>query len=739
MFVPGNCRGADDAPAKSTCGKVRLRRTFCQNLAEWKSVNGKTKMKRREFLGTLIATGGVWLANAPGTKSTDLLQPSDTRGPEVKRVLVVFKCHFDAGFIDTQAAVVRRYFDEYFPKAIETAELLNRSGAQRYMWTTGSWLLYEYLEQANTEQRKKMEQAIHSGFIAWHALPFTWQTELMDPTLISGALGLSQSLDRRFGYKTTGAKMTDVPGHTRGIVAPLAANGVTFLDIGVNDASRPAILPSLFRWKDGTGASLMVMYHPGYGAVTVVPNSGLAIAIVVRDDNSGPHTPEEIAKTYADLKKRFANAEIVATNLSTVANEVAKHANALPVVMQEIGDTWIHGIASDPVKVARYREVCRLRQKWIHEGQLQAGDATDVQLLRYLLLEAEHTWGTDTKTWLDFDNYIPMDLEKMLDTKYYMVVESSWNEKRRNLFLGIATLPASLQQEATTALALLEGRRPQSLKQPLPPSYELETAHFLFGLDKNTGAIQKLHRRDTGRDWASAEHPLGLFSYQTLSQEDYARFFHDYVISDADWAKKDFGKPNIERFGARSQVWKPAMIQCEMDEDSLGHRICAQLEIQDPDAIASGRAAFPRKIFIEYVLPKSKPAIEVNVSWFGKEPTRLPEALWLSFNPIVTDAKGWTMQKTGQEISPFDVVDCGNRHMHAVSDRVSYKDGTSGLSFVTLDAPLVALGRQSPLNFSRAEASFDGGIHFNLFNNAWGTNYIMWYGEDMRFRFAIEA
>jgi hypothetical protein len=30
-------------------------------------------------------------------------------------------------------------------------------------------------------------------------------------------------------------------------------------------------------------------------------------------------------------------------------------------------------------------------------------------------------------------------------------------------------------------------------------------------------------------------------------------------------------------------------------------------------------------------------------------------------------------------------------------------------------------------------------VHCNLFNNAWGTNYIMWYGEDMRFRFVIRA
>ena len=31
------------------------------------------------------------------------------------------------------------------------------------------------------------------------------------------------------------------------------------------------------------------------------------------------------------------------------------------------------------------------------------------------------------------------------------------------------------------------------------------------------------------------------------------------------------------------------------------------------------------------------------------------------------------------------------------------------------------------------------GIHFSLFTNAWGTNYIQWFGEDMRFRFVLRA
>ena len=55
--------------------------------------------------------------------------------------------------------------------------------------------------------------------------------------MIPGSLEISKSLDGRFGSATTGAKMTDVPGHTRGLIAPLAEHGVKLLHIGVNGGS----------------------------------------------------------------------------------------------------------------------------------------------------------------------------------------------------------------------------------------------------------------------------------------------------------------------------------------------------------------------------------------------------------------------------------------------------------------------------------------------------------------------
>jgi hypothetical protein len=216
-------------------------------------------MRRRNFVRNLLAAGALPKL-IPGTALAAQATEAPAPDPAVKRVLVMFKCHLDVGFVDTQANIIKKYFEVYFPRAIETAAAIRREGNDRYIWTTGSWLIYQYLERPMA-RRQQMEQAIAAGDLAWHALPFTWQTELMDRSLISGALGLSRSLDQRFGRTTTGAKMTDVPGHTRALIGPLADHGVKFLDIGVNSASTPPDVAPVFLWKDAAGNSLVMMYH----------------------------------------------------------------------------------------------------------------------------------------------------------------------------------------------------------------------------------------------------------------------------------------------------------------------------------------------------------------------------------------------------------------------------------------------------------------------------------------------
>jgi hypothetical protein len=55
----------------------------------------------------------------------------------------------------------------------------------------------------------------------------------------------------------------------------------------------------------------------------------------------------------------------------------------------------------------------------------------------------------------------------------------------------------------------------------------------------------------------------------------------------------------------------------------------------------------------------------------------------------------------------------------------------------SLDAPLVAPGERSLLNFTNDQPDMAKGIHFCLYNNLWGTNFPMWSEEDCKFRFRL--
>ena len=86
-------------------------------------------MQRRKFIKSVLGSALLW--KAPALLALRGPSKPPAPDPEVKRVLVMFKCHFDAGFVDTQTAVVRRYFKEYFPRAMDLASQLRQSGSHR--------------------------------------------------------------------------------------------------------------------------------------------------------------------------------------------------------------------------------------------------------------------------------------------------------------------------------------------------------------------------------------------------------------------------------------------------------------------------------------------------------------------------------------------------------------------------------------------------------------------------------
>jgi hypothetical protein len=689
----------------------------------------------------------------------------------VKTVYVLYKCHLDVGFTDTEQGVIRTYFNDYFPRAMEIAEKLRQSGGEeRYVWTVAAWLLYEYLEQATAEQRRRMEKAIADGDFAWHAMPFTWNSEMLDSSLISSALKLSASLNRRFGKKTIAGKLTDVPCHTRGIVMPLANAGIRFLDIGDNagckapevpfmngdgatlsqpskDAQGAEVDPHayLFNWRDPTvptdeAAEIMVLYHPfDYGSTVAFPGTDIAMSIRVRGDNSGPHTVEEIKDSYRQLHSLYPGARIIPTNLSVIAEALEPVRSRLPVVTKEMGDTWIYGVGSDPGKVARYRELCRLRQEWLSGGNFKLGDATDLAMTRKLILAPEHNWGLSVGQYLQHPEvYSPAELATARSKlPGFKKVDAEWEAKRADMDRAVAVLPPRLREEAEKRLAGIVPKPPHTEGlAPLAPGTEIQATHFILGLDAATGAIQRFQDRKTGREWASAQHPLASFRYQTFTSADFARFNKAYNTRPMGY---DFSKPGLEKYPVQSRTWQPSLKEAWVGEDAAGHRIVLELRMPQAEPALAGLVSWPERLTMEILLPEAEPAVHITLQCFNKRANRLSEAMWLSFSPIAPEEDGWRLVKVGQPVSPQDVIPDGGLHLHAVTRDVIYRDAQGTFTLETLDAPLVSPGQRGLLVFDSQLPKMCEGIHVNLYNNLWGTAFPQWYGDDMRFRFLIRA
>ncbi|MCU1355680.1 MAG: hypothetical protein JWM89_1098 [Acidimicrobiales bacterium] len=680
-------------------------------------------------------------------------------------VHVVAKTHLDLGFTALAAEVERRYLTDFFPRAVAVAqELIDRGGSERLIWTTGSWILDRALgceatedggaagDAGDADRDTPLADAVAAGHLAWHALPLTTHTELMDADLVRSGLAISRDLDARFGRTTTAAKMTDVPGHTRALVPLLAEAGVTFLHIGVNPAWPVPDVPPVFRWRSPDGAEVTLGYQSGgYGGEVVVPGCPEVLAFLHTGDNLGPPTAQGVIEAHAALQARHPRAEVRASTLDAFARALAASgAQAdLPVVTAEIGDPWIFGCASDPQKVAGYREVLRDLERGDRTGRLTSEALRSVR--RELLLVAEHTWGLDQKEALpDREHWDLPGLAEIRATAAGRRFEASWAEQRAYVDCAIAIEGPERQARKRDPV---RGPAPSShLADPVPEDGIVRSARWEIGLDQETGALTYLVDRVSGRVLADAGHPLGLVSYQSFDEADYERFHAGLSPAPDDewWARWDNTKPGIDAAGARSGRWPSRLVDARYGLHDDGSRLSLAVRLAFDDAELVGLGAPPEVwttwswsddgIDVAHLDGASVPAeIEATVRWAAKPASRLPEALWCSFVPVVAEPERWTMDKLGQRVSPLDVVRRGGRSLHGVGEGVHY-DGPDGpLVLRTPDAPLVAPGAPNLLDADPPVPDLAGGWHVLLHDNCWGTNFPMWNEGPAAFGFTLST
>jgi hypothetical protein len=652
-----------------------------------------------------------------------------TGDTSIQRVVMTWKNHLDVGFTASEAKVVHDASRWHLPTAAALAQRLRQADGQaRFCWTVPSWLAWHALETLEGAQLAAVEAGFAAGDLAWHGLPFTCHSELMDAGLAAWGLSLSQRLDARFGRRTRCAKQTDVPGHSLGLVGPLADAGIEVLHIGVNWMSAMPDVPPAFRWRDATGREVVVIYEGGYGDVARIPGDPAALLWQMVGDNMEVPSEADVRAAWTAAAKRFPGAVLSAGRMDDWAgDDLRARAASLPVVTGEIGDSWIHGTGTDPWKTQRLRTLLRLRRRWQAEGRFIPGSPGWDGFHAHLLLVAEHTWGVSmaAHTWHDERHWDNAAFARIRQRGCWRVAEASWQEQRDHIEAAIGALAPDLAREAEAACAgLAPGLRATAASRPAVAGEPLVVGSTTLIVDRR-GALVSL--RAGGVERIATGGALGLLRYRSYDDGDCRRYVGAYARCQDDWLLAEFAKRGLAGSQAVSRWWEPELRSLAV----AGARITLDLSFA-PEAVALAGAPASVGIDIEV----GTRSLDFRLTWSGKHPTRLPEALWWSFQPRVEDPSSWRIDKLGALIDPAGTVARGGLWLHGIGEDV-VADGHR-LRFASPDAHLVALGEPLLYDFPDRRPDPAGGLHLNLVNNLWGTNFPMWCGDDLAFRASLE-
>jgi hypothetical protein len=636
-----------------------------------------------------------------------------------KTIHLVFKTHLDIGFTDHAARVRRQYHDQFIPQAIGTGEHFFRENpaAPAFVWTTGAWLIWDHLNTQSPEKVRQLEQAIERGLIVWHGLPFTTHTELMSPALFRSGLSYAAELDRRFGKTTIAAKMTDVPGHTLGMVPLLAEAGIRFLHLGVNTASPVPDVPPIFRWQAPGGEEVVVMYQGSYGATDFPAGDDIGLSFAHTNDNIGPQSVGQTVEVLRHLRHQYPDAEIKASTLDAFGAEMWARRESFPVVTSEIGDSWIHGAASDPQKLADFRTLSRL-----YEGWSEVPTPQRLAFGRALTMVAEHTWGVDIKTYLRDDRaWDRRDFERARHNDYrFAYAEQSWSEQRAYLEAALDCLTSEDRQQAD---ALLAGIRKPVKAAPIAPAEgsKMRDGGWQADLDPDTGDIVRLAAPD-GRVVDGSSGSLFAYRHESYDSHELQKHLDTYLQHRDEWAILDHDKPGL---GAARTARTASFSPIHRGVSATGAASLARL----PEEAARDLGAPAQIGFALRGLDDDR--VELTLVLHDKPANRMPEAGFFSFTPAGPNQ--WALRKMGLW-NPFgNIVRRGGGQLQAIE---AARSGT--LSVWPLDCALVSPAGAPFIPFQPDIPDFASGLRFNLYNNKWGTNFPMWWEGSIAFRFILE-
>jgi hypothetical protein len=709
-------------------------------------------------------------------------------------VYILPHSHTDIGYTEIQTEIEDKQVSNLLKGIAYARKTASNPPAARFVWNVEVlWAADLYLRRLNESQRKEFMDALKQGQISLNAMFLNELTGLCRPEELIRLFRFGTQLAGEAGVAVDAAMISDVPGYTWGLVPAMDQAGVRYFSTAPNYFDR--IGDILVQWEnkpfwwvgpDGRSQVLVWIPYKGYAMSHLYPRITPELVQLFQDqldktayaydiaymrwsghgDNAEPDPG--ICDFVKEWNANYAWPRFIISSTSDAFRAFdKKYGSQLPRVSGDWTPYWEDGAASSALETAMNRassdRITQAEALWALLNPAAYPVAAFTDAFRSVLLYSEHTWGA----WCSVSEPFRREtLEQWSIKKGYAAAADL--QTRDLLSHALSLAPGSLAQNAIDIFNTSSWPRTELV---MLPKYLTE------GRDRATddsGAPVPTQRLRSGELvlWTRDVPPLAAKRYHLASGAPHAE---SKAVAQGTTLDNGLLKIRLdERTGGIVEL-RLAGLDENLVDTADGQALNEYLYFVGDDATAAKRngavrirvresgplvasllvqsdapgcSALSREIrlvagqdFVEIInmLDKQRIVVADYRSKDGKEslnfgfPFAVPGGqvrLEVPFGVIRPDA---------------DQIPSACKNWFTVGRWADVANGSYGVTWVTLDAPLVQVGgltanllnSQSNPDVWRKQVGPTQKLYSWAMNNHWGTNYRAYQEGPHVFRFLL--
>lgn len=337
-------------------------------------------------------------------------------------VYILMHSHVDIGYTAVQTEIEQKQAHN-LARALELIrETKDYPAGTRFKWNTEVfWPVDQFYKTATTEQKNEFEQAVRDGYIGIDAMYANLLTGVCRNEELIRQFKFATEFGRRCGVTVDAMMISDVPGLTWGTVPAAAQNGVKYISNAPNYIDRIGWArvtweDKPFWWTGPDGKSKVLYWAPymgyAYGhTIDTVPQAvtkllphldatGYPYDLVQLRWSKGDNgsADERVMQQVRDWNAKYAWPKLVIATTSEMFHEFEKrYGDKLPIFRGDFTPYWEDGVGSAARETAMNRHSAdRLLQaenlwRMLAPDKLPAAEFDAAW--KNVIMWSEHTWG----------------------------------------------------------------------------------------------------------------------------------------------------------------------------------------------------------------------------------------------------------------------------------------------------------------------------------------------------------